>query len=254
MFHLVALSGARVAALVALLSVLLSLVFYPFIARGVGGASLCLRYSRSLLPTLACGTLYLTSGGAAPVRRLFPMALAFLVLRLRKWEASRIQMIASAVALAILIDPALIARPGFILSAVGTALLLQLVSGLGGRHNWKSYLFVVSVMPLVMIPLTAFFFAKVGWLGPIYCLMLNWVWDFFLIPLGFLLPLAWFVMPLSIFEWMWRVMVSAQSTLSTRIGTLYVSVIRPTLFEVALLEALLIILFIWSIAFWRKPR
>jgi ComEC/Rec2-related protein len=234
--HLLAMSGQRVFGLSIILSLLLS-VGLRF------GADRVFRHGSRLLPVSCSLLLFLSSGGAPSIRRVLAMAVVLLLIRLRKWHCSSFQTACSSVGCAIAVEPDLLSRPAFLLSVGGCALLVQLVGTGGVRRGFRSYLFIVGLMPLFVLPLNAFFFAKVAWLGFLNCLLVSWLWDFFLIPVGFSLPAVSYCLPawgMQKLENLWQQLLRFQLWIATGVGGAYRNVVRLTWYEVVLCEGLLL--------------
>ena len=196
--HFLALSGQRVAGLVILatagLSLLLRLALFSRFSRQ---AEPVYRELRRLLP-LACATvLCLTGSGTAAVRRVLALAAVLFLVRIRRWHCSRLQMIGSSVACAVLWEPELVADVGYFLSVVATVVLVQVAQETRGRDRLVGYLLLSSLMPVLILPLSAFFFAKISTLASVHALLLGWLWDLLLIPVGFLCPLVVVILPAS---------------------------------------------------------
>jgi Competence protein len=254
---LIALSGQHVIAFVLVLQTLLRLlgsVFFRWMPRGW----YC--QGQRLLPLLCSSVLFLTSGGAEPIRRTAAMALAFFVLRLRRKESSALQLAGSSLACLVIWDPGLLTSVSFLLSASGTLMICRLLSG-HAESPWFDYCWSATVMPLLVLPLTAFLFAKISLTAPLHSLMLSWLWDLLLIPLGFLLLLCLGGLPevprqivLQGAEHFWAGIDRLHEVVPRLLPTWQVSSVRPTWKELVLLEAFLVFLALFFRDRWERFR
>lgn len=197
------------------------------------------------LPTICVLTLFVTSGGSASIRRTSMMIVAMLLLRTRRLRAGPMQLALSSVGLLIAWDPAFLLSTGFLLSAVTTVFLVQLLERRERRLEY--YMFLSFTMPLLVLPLTAFFFSKAAWFSSMNQLLIGWIWELFLIPLGFCLPLL-VLLPetgallfLRAFErgFNW---FSEAHTIWAPLNTMtYRTVVRPNLLELFVVEFCLLV-------------
>lgn len=246
--HFLALSGQRVAGLVILATAGLSLCLRLFFFLGFSKETEPLyRELRRALPLFSAAALCLTGAGAAPVRRILALVTVHFLVRIRRWHCSRLQMIGSAVACAVLWEPELIADIGYFLSVVATVIVIQVAQETRGRDRLAVYFLLSSLMPVLIFPLSAFFFAKISWAAPLHALLMGWLWDLLLIPVGFLCPLVVVIFParasrpiLALLERAWGQLVGAQFWWSDHFGGGYSSCVRPTWLEFLLIEGFLL--------------
>jgi hypothetical protein len=242
---LIALSGQHVVAFVLVLQVLLRMIaalFFPWLPTGW----YC--QGQRCLPLLCSLILLVTSGGAESIRRTAAMAGAFFLLRLRCKESGVLQLAGSSVACLILWDPALLTSVSFLLSASATLMTCRLLAG-GAVSAWRDYVWSATVLPVTVLPLTAFLFSKLALTAPLHSLVLSWLWDLLLIPLGFLLLIILSILPaaprqivLDAAERFWGVIERVHDLVRACLPTYQVSSIRPTWTELILCEGLLMLL------------
>ena len=245
--QILALSGQHVTAMVLIVTLLTRLGLTGFFRLvGVRGERY-LGYVYQSLPIACCTLLLVTSQGSGSVVRTFGMYFALWLLRVRRMQCPPVQLAASSVACMIIWDPGLIAGAGFFLSAVATALTCQVLAEQKIRRQLLEFLFVVTAMPILVVPLSAFFFAKGAWFAPLYNLILGWLWDLLLIPVGFLLPILFAISPAPLTKFLlphlersWIFIVEKHFLLESWIGTAYQSCVRPTWAEFLVLELLLL--------------
>lgn len=246
LLQIIALSGQHVVILVLLIQTILRwciLLFqwvpettwrlYPWIQR--------------FLPLGCALLLWMTGMDSPPVRRTVVMIFALTCLSLRRLECSPLQLTASCVGAMILWHPDILSSLSFFLSAVATAILCQVVAGFQRSSKLKSYFCLCTVMPILVFPLTAFFFAKISWLAPLNNLVLAWLWDLLLIPIGFLFPCIVALFPEAITQplclWLerrWEDLIEFHVWLESALGTTYLSCIRPTWIEFIIVELALV--------------
>lgn len=191
--HVLALSGQHIAALSLWLFLGLRLVSHVLPSRSAAYRRLAL-HGRRLAPVAASLLLCLASGGCESILRASAMLAAALWVRYRGWHGSPIQWLGSSAALLLLLDPSLLGRPGFFLSAASTAFLLHALVE-SSATGWRAYLVVTLTLPILLWPLGAFFFGTFPLAAPLAGLALVWLWDGVLIPAGFALPLFMRGMP-----------------------------------------------------------
>ncbi len=207
-------------------------------------------YWCEFLPVLCSSVLWILSNGAAPIARTAAMAISLWLLRRRGHHCSTLQLTTSSVALLIIWDPPLIANPSFFLSAFGTAVTAAVLNETRIRRRLFSYLVGATLLPILAWPLSAFLFAKVSWTAPLHNILLAWLWEIFLIPAGFFLPIFMALLPLSwrpygsrLMENAWNFLMRTQQRVGEWIPPLYTSCIRPSWWEWAALELLLLFVF-----------
>ena len=251
LLHLVALSGQHVVILSVLLTFFVRLLLTSARYRPSIGYSRLMR----ILPLVAAGVLYVTGQGCGSVLRTVVMLLALIFLRFRGLVCSSLQIALSSTALVILFVPERISDIGFLLSAITTAFLLPLLEVHSWRASFQKFLHVSLTMPVLVLPLSAFFFGRISWISPVANVVVTWLWDLILIPLGFLLPLVLFCLPsgwhrplLGVLEKLWQGLVQWHETLLPWSEKCYFSVIRPTFTELVLLETALLVLFSYRAA------
>jgi ComEC/Rec2-related protein len=256
-----ALSGQHVSALVLLVNALLwpgvrlMRQWFPNVGLNRGWA----RVHRAL-PVAGATLLWVTSGGAPSVQRTWAMALAVWALRWRGLWASPIQVAISAVGILMVWDPAMVTSPSFFLSAGATTLTILMFDEVRPRRRWLLYLVSAAVMPILAIPLVAFFFARVSVMASLYNVLLSGIWDLILIPAAFLLPLViprqssgWSTVVLDALETTWGQFAEAHHTIAQLThGPIYLACPRPTWVELVTLELALLVT--WAFVSERVTR
>ncbi len=204
------------------------------------------------LPTLAAGLLVVLSGGAPPIARTFVMAVSVLILRWRRIHCSTLQLTTTTVALLLIWQPWLADSPSFFLSGFGTALTAGVLNETKFTGRLRLYLIGATCLPILAWPLSAFLFAKVSWSAPLHNILLSWLWELWLIPCGFFLPLILGILPVGVGErlgWCceeaWQRLILLQEWLGRVLPPLYKTCIRPTWLEWVTLESTLVIVFIY---------
>lgn len=245
-----ALSGQHVAVLALVLRFLFRRAMRPFCGPRTPRAIFTLyREGQRALSVLCAALLYVTSGAAPSMRRTLAMSVAGFALKARGLASSRLQITGSSVAVAVALDPSLVASPGFFLSAAATGLLVQVAAEADPKRQIREYVFITVTMSLLTLPLSAFFFTEVAWSAPLTHLALGVVWSWFLMPLGFLLPFAVRLLPqgtaagiLGALEAGWRALVRAHEASEAWVAAVYRPALRPTWLELAVLEGCLLAL------------
>lgn len=254
LLQIIALSGQHVVILVLLVQTILRccIHLFPWVPEATWRFY---PWTQRFLPLGCALLLWMTGMDSPPVRRTVVMILALTCLRLRRLECSPLQLTASCVGAMILWHPDILSSMSFFLSAVATAILCQVLVGFQRSSKLKSYFLLCTVMPILVFPLSAFFFAKISWLAPLNNLFLAWLWDLFLIPIGFLLP--WIVgwLPVAITQplclWLelgWGDLIAFHIWLESILGTTYVSCLRPTWIEFIIVELALV----WMVTLFRR--
>lgn len=231
LLHVLALSGQHVG-----IAVLMSLGLWRVFL--LIGQIKRLRYLELALPIGVAMVLWLTGKGCPSIQRTLALTVVVVITRLCRWSCSPWQMGCSAIAFCLIWNPSLVAKPGFILSAGMAAVLVQIAMMSPWKRMWRQYLFITAVMPILAMPLTAFFFGEVAPLAPVANLLLSWLWGLVLIPVGFMLPLFAIVLPeswISGLESFWWWVIDLHQIFSWIRGSSQFSV-RPTIVELLLIE------------------
>ncbi|MBI4403564.1 MAG: ComEC/Rec2 family competence protein [Deltaproteobacteria bacterium] len=252
LLQLVALSGQHVIILYLMVRFFLGWMAQFFLRIPKGAQFLqAYRYLDLCLPLAISGLLMLTGRGCAPIKRTLCMALFFALLRFRRLQCGTLQLLCSSVAILILLEPQQVGSCGFMLSVAATALLAEIMTGRGLSSPWRTYFFLSVCMPILMFPLTAFFFCKVSWIAPLCNLLVDWLWDLVLIPLGFLMPIA-LCLPDCVQEIvLWAInglvrgILDGHQFAGAFVSATYRTCLRPTWLEVAVSEFLLVALVVW---------
>jgi hypothetical protein len=232
LLQILALSGQHVVILTLILFVFLRNILKLGMVRGIRWLD-NLRFLHSAVPLFAASILYVTGNGAPPIKRTLVTLLCFQMLRLFRFDWSVLQVVCSSAACQIIWAPDCVSNPSFFLSSAATVLLCRIIEP-GGKHSLKNYLFFCIVMPILFIPLSAFFFGKVALGAPLVNCAVAWLWDLFLIPLGLVLPPVYFIFP----EWLtgplcvglerlWEWLVIGHQNVLPWVENTYVSTIRP---------------------------
>jgi predicted membrane metal-binding protein len=162
-----ALSGQHVGILVSLLSFFL-LPLRPLL----GSAAFTF-----FLPLLSTILLWVTSKSAPSMTRTLVMMGILLIVKARGLIISPFEVLCFCIGLVLLSDPSTALRPGFVLSVAGIFSLMT------AGH------FASFFLPILIAPWISYLFGTFSphslWASPLLC----WIWELFLIPLGFLLPL-----------------------------------------------------------------
>jgi hypothetical protein len=176
------------------LSLILRFTFYPFFRAGLSFVHPAYRYLRRSLPLFCCVLLGVCGRNPAPVVRMAAVALAALVLDSRNFAVSPLQRIASSVGCLLLWQPGLLANPGFFWSVVATGMLVHAMTE-GSEGFLARYFLLMAGMPLLVIPLGAFWSSTVYGKASVHSLALGWIWELVLIPVGYALPLVRLILP-----------------------------------------------------------
>jgi ComEC/Rec2-related protein len=199
------------------------------------------RVSRRFLPLICCLILYVTSRGNAPVLRTLALSLTVLILKQRNLQVSTLQLVLSAVAVLVLLDPDLLHNPSFFLSVAATGFLVRVFHEENTAKGIWHYFSLSLVMPVLVLPLSAFFFSKVALFAPLNQVLLAWFWDL-LIPIGFLLPLVSTPYLLGEGEKLWWIFCDAHQNWGKFSAAGYKTVIRPNHIELFVIEFCLLII------------
>lgn len=252
LLHILALSGQHVAAF----SLLFSSLFW-FAARmcqmwNLPRVTGIVIRGATHLPLVGAIILFWASGGLAPMRRTMAMVMAFEILRLRRLNCPPFQLLCSSVAFLILCEPILLGSASFLLSSTATAFILHPIFSRQMTRSIKNYLLVSTIMPIFLLPISAFFFGKVSLLSPLSNMVLCWLWSVLLIPFCFGCPWLIALMPAHLrvyvfrpIEAFWQYFEYGHAAAEAWVSGGYVTVIRPTWLELLSVELLLGMLFWW---------
>lgn len=196
LLHLLALSGQHVVVLIGLVQFLSRTVlnFLP---------SRCASYHfqlQRLFPLLIASFLCFTSSGAPSMLRALACVASQSLLRVLRLKTSLLQRLTTAIAILIILDPELVGSIGFVLSAVATIWVGQDLICFCARDGWQGYVALTLKMSLCLMPLSAYYFYAVPVAAPVLNLLIVWLWELVLLPLGFLIPLLFFLLPKPAFD------------------------------------------------------
>ncbi len=254
MLQVLALSGQHVVVLVLMVEFFLKVLMRALMPLG-GAIWKFYPLIRSCIPALCAGILWITGMDAPSVRRTVVMTVCLLALRMRLFECSLIQLTTSCVALMVLCAPEILTSTSFLLSATACSLLSQVAAKERGRL--KAYITVSVLMPLFCLPINAFLFAKISVFAPLMNTLFSWIWDFILIPFGFVIPFVVAAIPelsapiLGFVETLWTDFVDLHLLLSAQIHAGYWTCIRPTWVELIIIQAGWLV-FLKILAVWMK--
>jgi predicted membrane metal-binding protein len=198
--------------------------------------------SRGGLLLFCAAFLFWTSGGVPSMWRTLGTALSLSLLRYRRLNTPPMQLLFSAAAVLLIVSPSLLFRVGFCLSIAATFPLLAMAEPMSFLSALKRYIGISLLLPLLLFPWTAFYFGKVSLWAPLASLLLGWVWDLVLIPIGFLLP-ALTLLPISPAIWalgerFFSQVFGFQTQFFAELPDGYFSVWRPTVCELSVLGLL----------------
>lgn len=240
LLHILALSGQHVASLCLVFNALLG--FLARFAISHHTARTAYRIAGRSLPIAGALALWILNPANEPVARATAMLLAYSILSTIGLRVGALQIAASCSAILLLLSPERMASDSFLLSALATLYLCAWISNADPfAANWKQYLSLSLVMPILLLPACAFFFAKISPMAGVNGILVGWIWSLVWVPLGFLAP----VLPsglLDLSEWIWRGFCAAQDKVSFWMAWGYRSVLRPTWFEWLLAQSALTIL------------
>ncbi len=230
LLHLLALSGQHVVSLWLLLRLGL-LMASPFLTRSQCGRSLFILLGTGILPISAI-YLALLNPDNEPMLRAASMILVAWCLRRRGFCVSGFQIAATTLAVSIVGNPAKVASDSFLLSAFATLLLCAWVGDAEAGNGLRAFIALTFAVPIMCLPIAAFFFGKVALHSALNGLLLGWAWGFVWVPLGFLLgvsvlPLPGGRMPAGLLEGVWQFFVAAHSLGEAWFGWGYFCVFRP---------------------------
>lgn len=184
-----ALSGQHVAGLF-LLSETVSNLFFLFLWKVL---PLCYRRAMSFLfcrwkilqPLFCSGVLLYTSGYSPSMVRTTAMVFSVCLVRFLGISSSLLQILSTSAGLLLLLDPFWMLSPGFVLSVAATGSVFALTA----RTRWfLLYLAFSFALPLLLLPWTSYYFSKLALASFFLQFPLSLLWDFCIVPIGFLLP------------------------------------------------------------------
>jgi predicted membrane metal-binding protein len=237
LLHLLALSGQHVASL--------WLLVHAALALCAGWANQRARRRvlfwtlQTYLPLFAAAFLVILNPGNEPMARAAGMLLAFRFLRARGLSVRALQVACSSLALLLVFSPSRVASDSFALSGIATLLLCVWLENNPSRSIFATYFGLAWAMPVLLLPVSAFFFGQVAWTAPVNSWVVGWTWSLIWVPLGFLLPLlSPFEPVLAVLEigWGWFAASNAWATPWVEWG--FQPVWRPTWIETLALEGL----------------
>ncbi len=249
-----ALSGQHVGILIAGIESILALVtfggnaWYPFWRR-----------YRMLLGSLL---LYVTSGESGSMLRTLGMAIFFCLLKTRMLATPPLQWASTSVAIVIAISPGVLDEPGFLLSAAGTFLLFRASEKTGGAGLFVTAVLLPALLPVGMLPWSAFYFSKVPLAASLFQLVVGAIWAAVFLPAGFFLPLLAWGLPRFAVVWLCggleRIGLALDSGFTKFLPAIrdgYVTVLRPAFFEALALETVVLTLLAVILSRgWHKRR
>jgi ComEC/Rec2-related protein len=201
---------------------------------------------RKYIPLFCCLILLWSSLMAASVQRTFAMLLAAFILKSRGYYSHPFKIVFVSSFLLFLYDPPLIFNMGFFLSVFCTLLLCALLE----IKNKQQFFFVLALhfaMPILVMPLTAHLFSKVSLLSVVCNFVLNFFWEFIIIPFCFLMPLGLMVLPnfllsflLDKVNFLFFKFVSLHEYFFSFVEKSYWTVWSPNILEVIFLEGIML--------------
>jgi ComEC/Rec2-related protein len=195
LLHVLALSGQHVAVLAGMGLAITKGVFRFLPSRAFSWLFPFYSFCRLYLPLLAAGFLVFTSAGAPSMLRAFGCIASARLLEKLRLASGGLQRLSTTAAILLVIDPSLLGRPGFILSAVATAWIGKDFLLFTRQNGLRGYLSLTLKMSLCLMPLSAFYFGRVALASPVLNIAFTWVWELVLLPVGFLLPPLFFFLP-----------------------------------------------------------
>lgn len=259
---ILALSGQHLAGLIFLVSYVERLPFVFLRKRNPVLANRLLGPTRRLVFFLCAFLLWVTSGGAPAMLRTVAMALALGLLKWRAMHCASFQILTSSTALLLLWDVRQAASVGLFLSVAATALTLVVFCEARLSRRFAKYFFASLWIPVLMLPVTCFFFGRISLLAPFYQTLLGWIWDLFLIPFGFALPFVVMAIPIEsartfllwALERSWNIWLWLHELLQQTVGNVNLVSVRPKWLELFLIESLLIGLLLYSVRWIQEKR
>jgi predicted membrane metal-binding protein len=206
------------------------------------------RFLEMTLPVLIGCLLASTSLAAPSILRTLAMALAIVILRMRRCVTSTAQVLSVSSALLLLFDPTFVTGVSFILSVGGTYLLIRALENISTSSWLKVYFQSAVAMSILSVPIVGFYFSRTSYLAPLCQLAANWLWTLLIIPIGFLIPIFGGVpysLRVKVFFWLEegvKKINEVQLKGWDEVHLSYVSILRPTWWEAALLTFGLIVL------------
>jgi predicted membrane metal-binding protein len=242
LLHLLALSGAHLGSLWWLVRGILFLLA-PWTNRSAFGRWLHRLMEQGLSGGLVAWLVWINPGNE-PLERASFMFFFFHLLACRGKRVGALQLLGSCTALLVLAKPERLASDSFLLSVVATFFLFLWSAEAGEpMPRLKNYLLGCAVLPIFLLPVSAFFFAKISLMAIPNGILLGWVWSLVWVPLGFLSGIAVAIPECGrVFagtEGVWQLFVWAQEAARPWMAWGYISVVRPTWWEVVLMEGVL---------------
>ncbi len=244
LLHLLALSGQHVASL--------WLLIHGSLSWGAGLANRH-RWSRALypfahayLPLVAAAILLVLNPGNQPMARAAGMLAAYRLLRVRGLRSGPIQLACTCLALLLVFSPERVASDSFLLSGLATVLLCAWIENAGQGSPVATYVSLSWAMPVLLLPISAYFFGQVAWTAPVNGLVLGWTWSLLWVPWGFLAPvvgsLPGSASGMAGAEQLWLWFAASNVSAGPWVAWGYQPVWRPNGWETLALEALCIAL------------
>jgi competence protein ComEC len=254
LLHLLALSGQHVAALWLIVAGVLASVA-PFAVRFESARRAYFWIGKGA-PLLGAAFLVWINPGNEPMARAAAMLAAIGILALRRLRATGLQLACTSVAVLIVLSPERLASDSFLLSAVATVFLCAWM--LDGKKvpGWRQYFSLSLVMPVLLLPISAFFFGQVALMAAPNALLVGWVWSVAWVPLGFAAPFLAAFFPLTLLEKGWTFFLETQTQFAPWIAAGYRAVPRPTWLETVAWEVLAVVCVFggrrWWAQAWRR--
>lgn len=142
------------------------------------GRATLFRFSKDALFLFCSVLLVFTSGTNPSALRAALLYGAFFFVQKFSLSNSKTQALFSSAALLLFFEPAWAFQTGFVLSFIGVFFLF-----LEKGRVWP------YLIPILFMPFLFYYFGKVSVVSIFLSPLVAWIWNFFWIPLGFLLPL-----------------------------------------------------------------
>lgn len=150
-----------------------------------------------VLPAMVGSCLLLTSGGVGSVQRAFFAAAVAAVAQKLAVPCNPERSLLWGLAVWVVCLPQSFWDRSWILSASAAWLLALVRTASTGFSLPKRGVALALGVPLLLLPLSLFFFGRAAYLSPLYGIVLTPLWEWCLIPFGFVAPLAlWLPQPL----------------------------------------------------------
>lgn len=255
-----ALSGQHVAGLFILVETLFTILVFFLIKymppRRKRAFPSLLKYVKNVLPFFCSASLLYTSGFSPSMVRTTSMVFSLCLIRFFGISSGIFQVLATSTALMVSWNPVWILNAGFILSIWATLLIFVLCSG-NLKEGLRHYLMLSLLFPLLMFPCTSYYFSKFSLSSLVVEVPLSILWDFFIVPIGFFLPLcgllgsgaAFLFLPL---EKVWSEFLAIQAIMGPVLGETYFSTIRVNDAELFLLQCISLSAVRYVIMDWKK--